>query len=135
MTGAIPLAVIDDRIGWLNKRLDRLDSERGRISVEIDVLVDLKARVKPESPRRIRLSQDATSTTTMIEAVIAKTPGLLPKDVADKLADEINTTSEQPRRIIQNSISNMLNKRIRKDRRGCLFILNGTADTQEGGDE
>ncbi len=152
------IKVIGARIQAIRGRLDALEAEKRDLLIRLDeaegistatgagcavreqtdgwpivevVLPNLRRK------RRNKGKNGRTSTTSLIVDLVAEFPGSLkPPVIADELANKITSRSKTPRRIILNSIINLVhNGELLKSSDG-LLSLNETAEppsSMEGG--
>ena len=153
-----PIKVIGARIQVIRGRLDALEAERRDLLIRLDEAEGISTATgagctameqtddwpvvdvvlpKLRRKRRNKGKNGRTSTTSLIVDLVAEHPGLLkPPVIADELMDRITSQSKTPRRIVLNSIINLVhNGELLKSSDG-LLSLNETAEppsSMEGG--
>ena len=140
---SIPLRSIEAKLTELNEGLHELEAQQQEMLVERRILRRWRDEAIADqestdsaaplieiiaSAVRKRRRVKRTATTARILRLVTAQPGIMSIEVANRLAERIKTKSKNPRRIIQNSISNLLNRELRRDDEGQLFLLNGAAE-------
>lgn len=100
----------------VQRDIERLEQEKAEIAMRREMYIDLRDNppddLPDSSPLRLRIDvvdeeedEGAPSATEAVDMLLAERPGLTRGDVRDLLADEIETSSDDPRRVITAALS------------------------------
>lgn len=135
MSKAIPLETIEARISAIDQEkaehqciVQELEYER-RMLVRIrGDAVEFGGESAQDPQRRGR------NTSELIRQFVANNPGASAAAVADRLVGEIETKSPERRRVVMNTLFNLVKRgKLRKDDDGRLWQVNGDTLYQKRG--
>ena len=148
----------------IHNRLAEVERSIAELRVEEKFLKNLLKAAKPAPPSRSSTSRpavfygggeakplgedstqgpdndDTPATTDVIIDHVRKHPGRSASEIATALKDEISTSSRTPRRIILNSIINLIHRNMLEKHSGRVFLYGQVPDhlyfdAEEAGDE
>lgn len=138
----IPIAVIDQKLAELERQAQMIEAERKwllslkRMAVSVPGAATIA--VGPPSVNGIAQSQlfppsvahaENGDRPGAVEAVLdyvngKRGHGVRIEDIADALESRIHTSSDNPRRIVVNTVSNLVHrKRLLRDEQGLIYAL------------
>ena len=121
---AVPLQVIEVRLAQIEQTVKELQLER-------NTLLRLRQQAIEVKPAGRRKAREASATpdgrlgpSGAVVALVRECPGLKTEEIADRLADQITTKSDNPRRVVVNTVANLVNrKRLKADPTGGWVVV------------
>ena len=122
---AVPLQVIETRLAQIEQSIRELQVERQMLFRLRSQAVHMKPTGKRRPSGEVILESDAKQGPSgAILALVAQEPGLKTEQIADRLKDKIITKSPDPRRVLVNTVANLVNrKRLKADPTGGYVLV------------
>lgn len=122
---AVPLKAIDGRLALIEQAMKDLQLERTLLLRLRQQAIAVKPTGKRAPPGAENSEGDGRmGASEAVMALVSEHPGLKTEEIADRLADRIATRSSNPRRIVVNTVTNLVNrKKLKSDSTGGWVVV------------
>lgn len=123
---AVPLQVIEARLAEIEQSIRELQVEKQMLFRLRSKAVHMKptSKKRPSGEVLVLESDSKQGPSGAILSLLAQEPGLRTEQIADRLKDKIVTKSPDPRRVLVNTVANLVSrKRLKADLTGGYVLV------------